>query len=104
MVDKPPIDHPIPDDWKLFVGVASYRDLQLLGTLKTMIRLAAHPERLRIVVLNQYKFEEQWDLDLVNEVKEFIALEESKPNAPDILMLEIPHHEAKNCYYARVMI
>ena len=69
-----------------------------------MIRLAAHPERLRIVVLNQYNFDIQWDLDLVKEVKEFIALEESKPNAPDILHLDIPHHEARNCYGARVMI
>ena len=104
VVDKPPPHHPIPDTWKIFVGIASYRDSQLIGTLKAMIRLAAHPERLRILALNQYNFNEEWDLNLVKELKEFIALEESKPNAPDIVHVEVPHHESKNCYGARVMI
>ena len=27
IVDKPPKPHPIPDDWKIFVSIASYRDL-----------------------------------------------------------------------------
>lgn len=27
VVNKPPIDHPIPNDWKIFIGVAAYRDL-----------------------------------------------------------------------------
>ena len=27
VVNKPPKPHPIPDDWKIFVGIASYRDL-----------------------------------------------------------------------------
>ena len=26
VVDKPPKPHPIPDDWKIFIGIASYRD------------------------------------------------------------------------------
>ena len=26
VVDKPPKPHPIPEDWKIFVGIASYRD------------------------------------------------------------------------------
>ena len=27
VVDKPPKPHPIPEDWKIFVSIASYRDL-----------------------------------------------------------------------------
>lgn len=27
VVNKPPKPHPIPDDWKIFVGIAAYRDL-----------------------------------------------------------------------------
>ena len=27
VVDKPPKPHPIPEDWKIFISIASYRDL-----------------------------------------------------------------------------
>ena len=101
VVNKPLPPHPIPDNWKIFVGIASYRDLQLVHTLKALVRLAAHPERLRLVILNQYNFADEWDLKLVEGVKAYIAEAESLPNAPSILMEEVSHREAKNCYHAR---
>ena len=101
IIDKPIAPHPIPDDWKIFIGVASYRDLQLVHTLKSMVRLAKHPERLRIVILNQYNFTDEWDLNLLKGVKEFIAEAEAYPNPPTFVMEEVPHEEAKNCYNAR---
>ena len=52
VVNKPPKPHPIPNDWKIFVGIASYRDLQLVHTMKSLVRLAKYPERLRLVILN----------------------------------------------------
>ena len=27
VVDKPAISHPIPEDWKMFVSIAAYRDM-----------------------------------------------------------------------------
>lgn len=101
VVNKPPIDHPIPSDWKIFIGVAAYRDLQLVNTLKSMVRLAKHPERLRIVILNQYNFTDEWDLNLLKGVKEFIAEAEAYEKPPTFVMEEVPHEEAKNCYHAR---
>ena len=62
MVHKPAKPHPIPEDWSIFVSIASWKDIQLIMTLKTLIRLAAHPERLRIVILNQYDFEDEQNL------------------------------------------
>ena len=53
VVDKPPKPHPIPDTWKIFVGIASYRDIQLLSTIKDILIKADYPERLRIVIYNQ---------------------------------------------------
>ena len=53
VVDKSPKSHPIPKDWSMFVSIASYRDLQLVHTLKSILTMAKHPERLRIVVYNQ---------------------------------------------------
>ena len=73
VVNKPAQPHPIPNDWKIFVSIASYRDPQLTATLKSLIGLAAHPERLRIVILNQYNTEEASDVAYANDVKNFIA-------------------------------
>ena len=53
IVDKPPKPHPIPDYWKIFVSIASYRDIELEKTLRDVISHASYPERLRIVVYNQ---------------------------------------------------
>ena len=53
VINKPPKPHPIPNDWSIFISIASYRDLQLVHTIRSLVKEAAHPERLRIVVYNQ---------------------------------------------------
>ena len=53
IVQKTPKPHPIPSDWSIFVNIISYRDPYLLSTLKNLVKLATHPERLHIAILNQ---------------------------------------------------
>ena len=43
---------PIPDDYSIFVSIPSYRDTDLVGTMTFLIRNAARPEKVRIVILN----------------------------------------------------
>jgi len=45
----------------IFVQIASYRDPQLLPTLKSMIENAKHPENLRIGIAWQHHPEDAWD-------------------------------------------
>ena len=104
MVNKPAQPHPIPNDWKIFVSIASYRDPQLTATLKSLIRLAAHPERLRIVILNQYNFEDASDVAFANEVKAYIAEVQRQPNTPEFVMEELSHSFAQGSYMARAHI
>ena len=49
--DVPP-KAPIPDDYSIFVSIPSYRDTDLIGTLAFLVRNAAKPEKIRIVILN----------------------------------------------------
>ena len=53
IVDKPMKQHPIPDGWKIFVSIASYRDIELIKTLRSLVSGATYPDRLRIVIYNQ---------------------------------------------------
>lgn len=101
VVNKPPTPHPVPNDWKMFVGIAAYRDLQLVHTLRSLVSKAAHPERLRIVVYNQYDFWGEWDQQLAADVKRYIDEAARLPNPPSILMESVSHRDAKNCYHAR---
>ena len=101
VVNKPANPHPIPEDWSMFVSIASYKDIQLIMTLKTLIRLAAHPERLRINILKQYNFEDEEQLKRAEEVRAYITEVKSLPNAPYIFMEEVPLNEVKNLYNAR---
>ena len=41
---------PIPDDYKVFVGIVSYRDSELIGTLTDLFNNAHDTSKLRIVV------------------------------------------------------
>ena len=45
----------------MFISIASYRDIELLLTLQSLISEATNPERLRIVVYNQQDFWNEWD-------------------------------------------
>ena len=48
-------------DNTIFVQIASYRDPQLLPTLRDMINNADHPENLRIGICWQHSPEDSWD-------------------------------------------
>ena len=45
----------------IFIQIASYRDPQLLPTLKDMIDKADHPENLRIGICWQHSLDDSWD-------------------------------------------
>lgn len=47
----------------IFVQIASFRDPQLVPTLKSMIDMATHPENLRIGICNQYNPSDEFNLD-----------------------------------------
>lgn len=48
----------MPEDWTMFVGIAAFRDIHLIMTLKALVRLAEHPERLHISILNDVNVED----------------------------------------------
>jgi hypothetical protein len=52
----------------IFVQIASYRDPQLVPTLKDMLNKAKNPENLRIGIAWQHKKEDEWDN--LNDFKE----------------------------------
>ena len=72
VVNKTPPAHPMPTDWSIFVNIISYRDPYLLSTLKNLVKLASHPERLHIAVFNQIDPNNQEDIRMANEVQAFI--------------------------------
>lgn len=47
----------------IFVQIASFRDPQLVPTLKSMIDMSTHPENLRIGICNQYNPSDEFNLD-----------------------------------------
>ena len=101
VVHKPAKPHPLPKNWDIFVSIASWKDIQLIMTLKTLIRLAAHPERLHIVILNQYDFEDEEQLKMAEEVRAYINEVKGTPGQPFIYMEELPLNKVKNQYHAR---
>ena len=72
VINKPPKPHPIPEDWSIFISIASYRDKELVPTLKSMLKTTKNPERLHIVIYNQQDFYQKWDLELENELNKYI--------------------------------
>ena len=71
VVQKPQKHHPIPSNWKTFVGIISYRDPYLLSTLKALTRLATHPQNLRIVIFNQMDLESAEDKKMLDDIINF---------------------------------
>ena len=86
IVDKPLKPLPIPDDWNIFVAIASYRDSELLRTIKHMVDQATYPERLRIVVYNQVNFYDRNDLFQIAELNDYVDNLEEKKQKPSILI------------------
>lgn len=73
----------------IFIQIASYRDPQLLPTLKDMLDKADHPENLRIGISWQHHPDDTWDtLDEYKDDKRF-------------RILDIPYQESKGVCWAR---
>jgi hypothetical protein len=73
----------------IFVQIASYRDPQLLLTIKDMIDKAEHPENLRIGICWQHSKDDTWD-----------TLEEFK-NDTRFRILAVDHTESRGVCWAR---
>lgn len=84
-------DEKIKKDRKntIFVQIASYRDPQLLPTLKDMIDKADHPELLRFGICWQHCDKDDWDN--INEFK----------NDPRFRILDVNYLDSKGVCWAR---
>ncbi len=77
---------------KIFVSIASYRDPELLPTLKSLINNAANSQNLTICIAWQHAEEDAWDtLDLYKD-------------DPRFKIIDIPYQEAKGVCHARSLI
>ena len=74
---------------KIFIQIASYRDPQLLLTIKDAINNAAQPENLVFAIARQYSPEDKFD-----------NLEEYEKDSR-FKILNIPHKESKGVCWAR---
>lgn len=73
----------------IFIQIASYRDPQLLHTLKDCLEKAKHPENLRFGIAWQHAKEDAWD-----------TLDEYKDN-PNFRIIDINYKESKGVCWAR---
>jgi hypothetical protein len=77
---------------KIFVQIASYRDPELLPTIRDMLAKAKRPKNLKICIAWQHSTEDTWD-----------TLDEFK-NDKRFIILDIPHTETKGTCWARHQI
>jgi glycosyltransferase involved in cell wall biosynthesis len=77
---------------KIFVQIASYRDPQLIPTIKNMLENAKNPKNIRIGVARQYHTEDGFD-----DLTEF---EKDKR----FRILNVPHQESKGVCWARNLV
>ena len=76
----------------IFVQIASYRDPELIPTIKNLIERAHKPQNLKICIAHQYAEEDEWDrLDQFASDGRFIVI-------------QIPHTEAQGTCWARNQI
>lgn len=76
-------------DKSIFVQIASYRDPQLLPTLRDLFAKAKYQESLRVCIAWQHSPEDEWDT-----LSEFEADER-------VTIIDIPHTESKGACWAR---
>jgi hypothetical protein len=76
----------------IFIQIASYRDPELLPTIRDCIANAKHPENLRFGIAWQHSEEDIWD-----------TLDEFK-NDSRFRIIDIPHKETKGTCWARYQI
>lgn len=74
---------------KIFIQIASYRDPQLVPTIKDCLKQAAHPENLTFGIAWQHSSEDVWDL-----LDEF-------HNDSRFKIIDIPSHESQGACWAR---
>jgi hypothetical protein len=74
---------------KIFVQIASYRDPELIPTIKDCISKAKFPERLTFGICWQHSDEDEWD-----------NLDEFKEN-PNFTIMDVPWNESKGLCWAR---
>jgi hypothetical protein len=73
----------------IFVQIASYRDPELIPTIKNLIETAHKPENLKICVAHQYAEEDEWDrLDQFADDGRFTVI-------------QIPYQESQGTCWAR---
>ena len=76
----------------IFVQIASYRDPELLPTLRNLINQAQFPDRLKICIAHQHSPDDPWD-----------SLTEFK-NDNRFIIIDIPHLESRGVCWARNQI
>ena len=76
----------------IFVQIASYRDPELLPTLRDLIKNAKYPKNLKICIAWQHNLSDEWD-----------NLDEFK-NDDRFEIIDIKHDESKGCCWARYCI
>lgn len=74
---------------KIFIQIPSYRDPELIPTIKDCLEKAKYPERLTFGICWQHHQEDEWD-----------NLDEYKDN-PNFKIIDIPWNESKGLCWAR---
>lgn len=74
---------------KIFISIASYRDPELLSTLRDLIKNAKEPNNLTICIGWQHSEEDIWD-----------NLEEFKSD-PRFIIIDVPYQESKGVCWMR---
>jgi len=74
---------------KIFVQIASYRDPQLVPTIKNMLENAEYPENLRFSIARQYHTDDKFD-----DLSEY-------DNDNRFKIINIPYNESKGVCWAR---
>ena len=76
----------------IFIQIASYRDPELLPTLKNCIENAKHPDRLVFSITWQHSKKDKWD-----------NLDEFKDD-PRFKIIDIDHNKSKGACWARNLL
>lgn len=71
---------------KIFIQIASYRDSQLIPTIKDILNTAEHPENLTFGIC--------WQHDETENLNEFI-------NDPRFKIIDVDYKDSKGCCWAR---
>ena len=62
----------MPNDYSIFVGIPSYRDSQIVPTVKSLCEKAADASKLRIVIFLQHDLSTDQDQTIYAELQNYI--------------------------------